>query len=191
MGRPYSASISEPRCNVELKARDPSPERSLAICDELGAEPRGLLRQRDTYFQAPRGRLKLREEDGAKPQLIAYRRSNRAESRQSNYRIVEVGQAGELKDALTDTLGIEVVIVKERRLFLWKGVRIHLDEVEGLGGFIEFEAPVPATAEVAVCEERVGELSRAFGIADSDLIGGSYCDLWAERRTAGVGCHGG
>ena len=57
--------MSAPRRNVELKALDPDPARSLAVCRELGAEDRGVLRQRDTYFRARSGRLKLREEEPA------------------------------------------------------------------------------------------------------------------------------
>jgi adenylate cyclase class IV len=50
-----------PASNVEVKAVDPHPDRTLALALELGADDRGVLRQRDTYFRATRGRLKLRE----------------------------------------------------------------------------------------------------------------------------------
>ena len=55
--------MPSPRRNVELKARDAEPERSLERARALGAEDRGELRQRDTYFATPRGRLKLREQE--------------------------------------------------------------------------------------------------------------------------------
>ena len=55
--------MAAPRRNIELKASDPDPERSLAVVLGLGARDRGLLRQRDTYFRVTTGRLKLREED--------------------------------------------------------------------------------------------------------------------------------
>ena len=53
--------MSAPRRNVEVKAVDRDPNRSLAIAKDLGAEDRGVLRQRDTYFRAREGRLTLRE----------------------------------------------------------------------------------------------------------------------------------
>lgn len=56
--------------------------------------------------------------------------------RESIYRIVAVEEGRELKAALSDTLGIETIVAKERRLFLWRGVRIHLDEVEDPGRLI-------------------------------------------------------
>ena len=61
--------MAAPRRNIELKASDPDPERSLAVVLGLGARDRGHLRQRDTYFRVTTGRLKLREEDpgGAVP----------------------------------------------------------------------------------------------------------------------------
>jgi adenylate cyclase, class 2 len=134
--------------------------------------------------------LKLREEAGVVAQLVAYQRPDRAEGRESLYRLVEIAAAEELKAALSDTLGIEAVVAKERRLFVWDGVRIHLDEVEGLGSFIEFEAPVAAAADLIAEQERVATLREKFGIADADLIGGSYCDLAADRPPAEVGPHG-
>ena len=43
-------------------------------------------------------------------------------------------------EALDAALGTTVVVAKRRRLFIWEDVRIHLDEVEGLGTFVELEA---------------------------------------------------
>src|SRR4051812_25144063 len=75
--------------NVELKARDPEPERTLRAALDLGAEDQGILRQRDTYFAAREGRLKLREQtdpDGrTAAQLIAYARPDEAAARASAY----------------------------------------------------------------------------------------------------------
>jgi adenylate cyclase class 2 len=142
-----------------------------------------VLSQRDTYFNAPRGRLKLREEAGAEAHLIAYERPDLASQRQSEYRIVRIEDARQLKSALASTLGIEVVVAKERRLLLWEGVRIHLDQVEGLGRFVEFEALVgDGEAAVAEAEARVESLRQAFALTDADLIGGSYCDLALAGR---------
>jgi predicted adenylyl cyclase CyaB len=168
--------------NIELKARDRGPERSLAVGEALGAEARGVLIQRDTYFHARDGRLKLREEEGTAAHLIAYERPDVAGQRQSRYRIVPVEDADRLKAALASALGVAVVIEKERRLLIWEGVRIHLDRVEGLGHFIEFEAVlVDGDSDLSPAEARVGALRQAFKIEDADLIGGSYCDLALGR----------
>ena len=71
----------EPARNVELKAHDPDPARTLARALDAGADDRGLLRQRDTYFGVPHGRLKLREEDPGGATLIAYERPDAASAR--------------------------------------------------------------------------------------------------------------
>src|SRR5436190_13112044 len=49
------------RRNLEIKAIDPDPHATLRAALELGAEDAGWLHQRDTYFHAVQGRLKLRE----------------------------------------------------------------------------------------------------------------------------------
>jgi predicted adenylyl cyclase CyaB len=168
----------EPRRNVELKVRDASPRRSLAVCESLGAEDCGVLRQRDTYFNTSQGRLKLREEEGARAQLIAYQRADLADQRTSHYRLIDVATPEELRAALAATLGVKVVVAKERRLFLWEGnVRIHLDAVERLGSFIEFEAVARADSDLKHEQDQTRRLREAFEIDDADVIGESYCDL--------------
>ena len=141
----------------------------------MGAESRGALSQRDTYFNALNGRLKLREMEG-KAQLIAYERPDEVGHRTSSYRIVEIEDAGGLRNALADTLGIQAVVAKKRLIFIWEDVRIHLDDVEGLGNFIEFEAVAPSESDLAAETERVRFLRERFKV-DDDLIGVSYCDL--------------
>jgi predicted adenylyl cyclase CyaB len=144
----------------------------------LGAEDRGVLLQEDTYFDVPRGRLKLRRERGALAHLIAYERPNDSGQKESRYRIVEVEDDLELEAALASALGIKTVVRKARQLFLFKGVRIHLDRVDDLGSFIEFEGvATPEDPDLARFEALLADLRHRLGIQDADLIGGSYCDL--------------
>src|SRR3954463_12568729 len=119
--------MAPPRRNVELKARDPHPERSLERARALGAGDRGELRQRDTYFAVPRGRLKLREQEPGGAELIAYERPDGAEARESRCRIAPVADPDALREALDAALGTDVVVDKRRHLLQFDGVRIHLD----------------------------------------------------------------
>lgn len=170
------------RRNVELKAKDSDPELSLDTCQEIGAEDKGTLLQQDTYFNVPRGRLKLRQEGESSAHLIAYERSDEPGRRESRYRLIEVRDARELSEALASVLGIAAVVKKSRRLFLFKRVRIHLDSVEGLGSFIEFEAvAAPDDTDLRHSEQLLADLQVSFGIEDADLTGKSYCDLVAKN----------
>lgn len=123
--------------------------------------------------------MKLREEEGAAPCLVAYERPDLRGQKESRYRIVEVGDADELREALAALLGVRVVVTKTRRLFVLDGVRIHLDRVDDLGSFIEFEAVVDSDDSDSSerFEELLAELRHAFGIREGDLITGSYSDL--------------
>lgn len=163
--------------NLELKARDPDTDNSIAVCKSLGAEDLGTLLQEDVYFNVPRGRLKLRRQRGAVAQLIAYERPDVQGQRESHYRIVEVPNDSEVEDTLAAVLEIVGVIRKSRRLFLFKGVRIHLDRVDGLGSFIEFEGVAQDGSDAARFQDLLVELRWRFAIDDADLLAGSYCDL--------------
>ena len=81
-----------------------------------------------------------------------------------------------LRAALTAALGACGDVVKRRRLFLWQGVRIHLDEVERLGTFIELEAVAPADSDLTNEHRLVVELRTALVITDERLIAPGYAE---------------
>lgn len=173
------------RVNVELKARDPDPEATAARVLALGAEDRGVLIQRDTYFAARRGRLKLRGEDGRGSELIAYRRPDATEPEQSAYVRAPVGEPAALGEALDAALGTVVVVAKRRRLFMWENVRIHLDEVDGLGAFLEFEALVgSAESDLAAAQAKVARLRAELAIEEGTLVSVGYADLLLDGPQA-------
>jgi adenylate cyclase, class 2 len=98
----------------------------------------------------------------------------------SRYRIVAVEDAEGLKAALLESLGVRAVVSKRRRLFLWRDVRIHLDRVDGLGDFLEFEAVAHEQSDLADERQKVQQLRDAFGIRSEDLLDRSYSDLILE-----------
>ena len=163
------------RRNIELKARDPDPARSLQVSLGMGASDEGWLHQADTYFRVRNGRLKLREEDTTS-HLISYERSDDAVARESRYRLVPISDPAGLKDALGDALGVLVVVEKSRRLLLWHGVRIHLDEVRGLGSFIEIEAVADPASDLSTEHRRASELQDALAITPDRIVAFSYSD---------------
>jgi homotetrameric cytidine deaminase len=166
-------ALSAPQRNLEIKGRDADPLRSLERALALGAEDRGEIVQRDTYFGRVGGRLKLREQTPGETELIQYQRPDQATLRTSEYRIVPIGQAEPLRGMLDAALGTLVVVEKRRRLLLWDGIRIHLDEVERLGSFLELEAPDQGGAGQA----RVERLRTELEIGDEGLVAQSYSDL--------------
>ncbi len=171
--------------NVELKARDADPEATAARCLALGAEDHGVLSQRDTYFGRAAGRLKLREQGERGSQLIAYRRPDASGPEESSYVIAPVAAPEELVEALAAALGTTVVVAKRRRLFIWERVRIHLDEVDGLGTFIELEALVgPGLNDLATAREKVRRLRAELAIEDDALVAVGYSDLLLDGPQA-------
>jgi predicted adenylyl cyclase CyaB len=171
-----SAKSDGARRNLELKARLRSRDAALKSCEGLGGADHGVLRQRDTYFAAAHGRLKLREEDG-RAELIAYHRPDIAAERESSFHRVAVADPAALAAALAATLGIVAVVGKERRLFIWQGVRIHLDRVAGLGDFVEFEAPLGAGSPIGSARSLLAVLASRLGIREEDRVAVGYVDL--------------
>jgi predicted adenylyl cyclase CyaB len=139
----------------------------------LGAELAGESIQRDTYFQGSRGRLRVRQED-AKCTLFADERLALAGTEGRQW-VFELAQPEVVLQAFRQSLGVEALVVK-RRVFLHLGeVRIHLDNVEGLGNFIELTA---RTTEGSVeTPSELSEVREALGISEACLIAASYPEL--------------
>lgn len=165
--------------NLELKARYAALGRAEQIALSIGATFGGELHQLDTYFHAPRGRLKLREINQAQAELIYYERLEDSAARWSDYFTAQVSDVERLRDALTRALSIRLRVEKFRRLYLYKGARIHLDRVQALGTFIEFE--VPTDGDEAAARATMSELMQAFDVRDEDAIRASYSELMEER----------
>jgi homotetrameric cytidine deaminase len=167
--------------NVEIKARDADPDATAARCRTLGAVDQGVLHQRDTYFAGRHGRLKLREQDGAGGELIAYRRPDATAAQESAFIRAAAEEPASLLEALDAALGTTVVVVKRRRLFVWEHVRIHIDDVEGLGTFVELEAMVgPGLNSPDEAAEKVARLRSELAISDDALVAPGYSDLLME-----------
>jgi homotetrameric cytidine deaminase len=174
---------SRPMRNVELKSRDPDPARTLELALKLGASDEGEIEQRDTYFGGSRARVKLREQTPGEDELIAYRRPDDDEARVSDYLRVPVPDAAALKEALDAAYGTKVVVAKRRRLLLWENVRIHLDEVEGLGSYMELEGLVDG-GDDGPARARVERLREELEIDAANLVAGSYSDLLLDTPAA-------
>ncbi len=171
----------EPCRNLELKAHDPDPPSTLRAALSLGASDEGTLQQRDTYFPAAHGRLKLREQTPGAAHLIQYARADAPQERESAYRILPIADPGELVATLGAALGIDVVVTKRRRLLMWQRVRIHLDDVEELGAFVELEAVLADHEQLADAQPRIDRLRETLGITDDRLEPRAYAQQLRAR----------
>ena len=168
--------------NVECKyeLRDLSLARGLAKLS--GASFIATLEQTDTYFKLTSGRLKKRETIGEPTEWVFYDRTNMARPRISTFVIYTEDEAHARFGA--QSLPIWVIVRKKRELYMYENVRIHLDQVESLGTFIEFEALVSSKFHVDRCQHTVNFLREHFGPALGEAIAVSYCDMMAAAQEA-------
>ena len=165
--------------NLELKARCADLTAAEATARGLGAKAGGTLHQLDTYFATPGGRLKLRQINRGGGELIYYERAEDDAVRWSNYYTAPIADCAALRDVLGRAYHVRLEVEKTRVLYLYRDARIHLDRVERLGTFLEFEAPVATegSADRERAQEIMEELMTAFGIRPADSVQASYADL--------------
>jgi adenylate cyclase class 2 len=170
--------------NVEIKARCADPTFVRNYLAEHNALLVGTDHQVDTYFNSPNGRLKLRE-GNIENNLIYYERNNQSGPKESLFHLVKVPDAAALKQVLIKSMGIKVTVIKKREIYYIDNVKFHIDEVPGLGSFIEIEAGninYPDLTKEQLLEQCNRYLA-AFGTKQGDLVDVSYSDMLLKKTT--------
>lgn len=161
--------------NLEYKARCEDHKAMMAKARAIGFDLWGDLRQTDTYFKVDNGRLKLRETAGFQGELIHYQRDEGGAHRPSDYEVATTPDPATLRRVLGHALGVVAVVKKRRTLLVLDGARIHLDNVDGLGAFVEIEVPVKD--DEAASEQRMTWLMSELGLDWDGCIRASYLDM--------------
>jgi predicted adenylyl cyclase CyaB len=163
--------------NVEIKVRLRDPDELRRRAESLSGGPGRALDQQDVFFRVPDGRLKLRRFPDGTGELIFYRRPNDAGPKTSEYFIHRVDDPASLRDLLERALGVRGVVRKRRLLYLVGTTRVHLDEVEGLGSFLELEVLLEESQTGAQGEAIALDLLTSLGASAAERIAGAYIDL--------------
>lgn len=163
--------------NIEIKARVPDlavvEARARSVADQGPFD----LAQDDTFFACSNGRLKLRELAPDHGEVIFYQRPDISGPKLSQYFISPTLSPSVLRDTLARALGVVGRVRKRRRLYLAENTRIHLDQVEGLGAFLELEVVLSRTQSIADGEAVAHRLMSLLGISNADLEPVAYVDL--------------
>lgn len=161
--------------NLELKAK-----HSGIIPNLQGfAEDKGLLHQKDTYFRTTNGRLRFREED-EQAYAILYERPDIANGKFFNYTFYPVEDPKLFMKVFGAALKMEVIVEKERRLYIRDNARIHFDNVINLGYFVEIQvAIVDGVNETDF--ELMKEIIDELGIVDEDKISIGYREMLIDK----------
>jgi len=166
-----------PYLNVEIKAicNDPSFVRNSLV--NRAAIFKGIDEQTDTYFIVNSGRLKLRE-GNIENNLIFYNRNDQTGPKSSHFHLVKIEDAKGLKEILERSCGIKMIVRKKREIYYIDNVKFHIDDVPGLGSFIEIEAGnILANKTESELLDQCNHYLKEFGIKEDDLIAESYSDM--------------
>ena len=163
--------------NIEIKARVRNFDEIRRRAEDLSDSPVEVIPQEDTFFNTPHGRLKLRLLAEDRAQLIYYTRPDQEGPKRSDYHISHSSDPANLKRVLELAYGIRGVVRKTRYLYLVGQTRVHLDDVEGLGQFMELEVVMQEKQSDAEGQAMAEALMASLGVAKTDLLEGAYMDL--------------
>ena len=159
--------------NLELKIRVISHQALKKILEQIGAQNKGILNQKDVYYSVPNGLLKLRIEN-LNESLIFYNRNENDKNRWSDFEVLKFTH-GKGEKFFSNLFDVEVIVKKKRELFYYDDTRIHLDTVKFLGKFLELETLV-INGKVDA-KNRFSKIISLLKLDESKQIRKSYRDL--------------
>ena len=121
--------------DIEIKAKCKNHVFIKKILKQKGAKSLGKFKMKDIYFNVKNGRLKARIGD-MKDILIQYQREDKKLSKRSDFLVSIIDRDSNIIQSLINSLGIKVLINKEREIYILDNIRYHLDKIRGLGNFI-------------------------------------------------------
>jgi len=166
--------------NVEIKAEVRNVEHLRAYMRANGTQ-HAVEMQRDVFFKALRGRLKLRCFPDGTGVLVAYERPDQSGPKMSDYTLAPVTDAAKLEEALTRSLGVRGIVEKRREISIVGQTRIHLDKVKGLGTFVELEVVLKPRQTARQGLKIAQGLMRELRINKSDLLEQAYMDMLEQK----------
>lgn len=176
----YIARMSH--INFEFKASVTDIESAEQQLLQLNPYFKGQDHQTDTYFNVPKGRLKLRE-GNIENALIYYERNDDAAAKQSDVILYQHNPNPALKHILTASLGIKAIVDKKRKIYFIDNVKFHFDRVEGLGLFIEVEAiDTDGGIGLEKLKQQAAYYADFFRLQSSQYIAVSYSDLILQKK---------
>ena len=176
-----------PGRNVEIKARLVHPVKVAERAQSLATGPVEYLQQRDVFFRTKRGRLKLRHVGPDSAELIYYERPDTELPTESRYFVAPTSQPAALEAALSKALGVRGEVHKSRVVHHVERTRVHLDQVDGLGAFLELEVVLANSETIEQGEAIAHQLLERLGVSRDDLIAEAYIDLVeANEQTTGA-----
>jgi adenylate cyclase, class 2 len=166
--------------DIEIKARCEDQKKIREILKQKKATFIGKFDMEDVYYNVKNGRLKSRVGD-IEDILIQYNREIKSLPKRSDFLVSIINKEANIIPSLKKALGIKAIVKKQREIYILGNIRFHIDNVAGIGKFIEIEARGEKESQLKGLRKQIEEYSKLFKIKKEDLIAGSYSDLMLEK----------
>lgn len=163
--------------DITIKAYCYEPAEAESILLGLGADYIGQDVQTDVYYETAQGQLKHRQ-GVIENVLIHYNRVELGITMRTEVQLFLKNPSAATIASICEGKNIISQVKKVRKIFFLDNVKFHLDQVEGLGTFIEIEAiDLEGTIGLEVLRQQCAFYKDQLQIDDEDLVHNAYTDL--------------
>ena len=163
--------------DITIKARCYEPAEVESILLQHNADYKGLDVQTDTFYDVDYGKLKLRQ-GTLENVLIHYNRVATEGVKQTEVLMYLKNPGSATIDAVCGNLKVVSELRKLRKIYFIENVKFHIDQVEGMGNFVEIEAiDLDGSLGIETLKQQCSFYKELLQIEDEDLVHDSYIDL--------------
>jgi adenylate cyclase class 2 len=169
---------------VEAKVKINDIECMEKKLTEQGAEYKETVKQADEYFDFPDmrifnsgGAFRVRASDGS--YRVTYKGCKKDEETTSREEIEIAIESAEKLIKILENIGFIRLceIKKKRKVYALGGLKISLDEVEGLGSFMEMEEMANSEEEYKEKKGGIFGFLKGLGVSPADVERMSYVEI--------------
>ncbi|XP_023317047.1 uncharacterized protein LOC106649910 [Trichogramma pretiosum] len=175
--------------NIEIKFRVDDIEDVEKTIQQISDVSVVIIPQEDIFFNIINGqeegaRLKLRQFKDGSGEMIYYIRPDIQGPKLSKYTKIDFDSktCPSVREVFSKSNGILGTVSKVRHLYMIGQTRVHVDKVDGLGNFVEFEVVLKPDETIAKGEKIATELMKKLGIQENSLVSRAYMDLILQKK---------
>lgn len=163
--------------DITIKARCTDPAAAESILLQHKADYKGLDVQTDTFYEVDAGKLKHRQ-GNIENVLMHYNRQQCGSAKKTEVLLYLKNPSAATIDQICSGKQVLAQVKKLRKIFFIENVKFHIDQLDGLGHFIEIEAiDLEGALGIEILQQQCSFYKELLQIADEDLINDSYIDI--------------
>ena len=164
---------------IEVKVKITNTKSIEKKIKQLGAKFWKETTEKDTYFHSQKGVFKVKESSDGECILVHDYRPKESNIAALRTEVpLDTMYAEKLKGVLQDTVGVQLILEKKRKQYIYHGVLLAIDAITHHDTFFEITSDEIPEKDGEKEKQKLIDLLKGFGFSEKDLETKAYNDVY-------------